>query len=317
MKSQRRYGFTPLEIKVSNGRSKKFLTGPVRKIPSNGAGFTVVEILTVLAIIAIMVGILVPTVSFVRNTAKEAKQRTQLAAIDMALMAFKGDQGDYPSSDVLKQTPFNYCGAQRLAEALVGWDLLGFHPDSKFIASNHVTDPEGVYNADDNINLDKRKGPYLELSTANAFKLSDLFVSCGSGTWALAPDTYVLCDVFGIKPVSYTTASGTTTTVMAGTPILYYKANTSSKLHNTGDDITKRIYSALDNKTLTELKIKDPGRLHPLAEDDGSFNFTYFYNYITDPKITARPWPYRPDSYILISAGVDGLYGTNDDICNF
>jgi hypothetical protein len=42
-----------------------------------------------------------------------------------------------------------------------------------------------------------------------------------------------------------------------------------------------------------------------------------FYSYIRDPKVLARAWPYRPDSYILISAGPDGLYGTNDDIRNF
>ena len=280
-------------------------------------GFTVVELLTVIAIIAILVGIFIPTVSFVRNTAREAKQRTQLVAIDMAIMAFRGDYGDYPRSDVLQQSPFNYCGAQRLAEALVGWDLLGFHPDTGWTADDvdRRYDLDGMTEPQIKDNLNKRIGPYLELSTANAFKLSDLFVSCGSGTWALAPDTYVLCDVFGIKPVSYTTASGTTTTVKAGTPILYYRAKTSSKVHNTGP-VPDRIYSAIDNKTLTELKIKDPDRPH-LLDDDGSFAFVDFYDYITDPKVTAIDWPYRPDSYILISAGVDGLYGTNDDICNF
>jgi len=99
MKFQRRQGFTPLEIKISNGRSKKFLTG-----------FTIVELLTVLAIIAILVGILVPTVSFVRNTAREAKQQAQLAAIDMAIMAFKGDHGYYPPSDWRVPDGY-YCGA--------------------------------------------------------------------------------------------------------------------------------------------------------------------------------------------------------------
>jgi hypothetical protein len=38
---------------------------------------------------------------------------------------------------------------------------------------------------------------------------------------------------------------------------------------------------------------------------------------LRDPKITATKWPYRPDSYILISAGADGLYGTQDDVTNF
>ena len=43
---------------------------------------------------------------------------------------------------------------------------------------------------------------------------------------------------------------------------------------------------------------------------------------LIDPKAKAASggiinWPYRPDSYILISAGADGLYGTGDDITNF
>ena len=46
--------------------------------------------------------------------------------------------------------------------------------------------------------------------------------------------------------------------------------------------------------------------------------FDYFYDYIRDPKVSDRhPWPFRPDSYLLISAGMDGLYGTEDDIRNF
>lgn len=34
-------------------------------------------------------------------------------------------------------------------------------------------------------------------------------------------------------------------------------------------------------------------------------------------KITTMSRPYRAETYILISAGEDGLYGTMDDICNF
>ena len=46
---------------------------------------------------------------------------------------------------------------------------------------------------------------------------------------------------------------------------------------------------------------------------------SFFYEYIADPKVstTTIKWPSRPDSYILISAGTDSLYGTRDDICNF
>ena len=31
----------------------------------------------------------------------------------------------------------------------------------------------------------------------------------------------------------------------------------------------------------------------------------------------SQPEPHRRDTFILISAGGDGLYGTADDICNF
>ena len=296
-----RNGFTPLEIKISNGRSKKFLTG-----------FTVVELLTVLAIIAIMVGILVPTVSFVRNTASEARQKTQLATIDMALMAFKGDQGDYPPSNL--NVTDDYCGAQKLAEALVGWDLLGFHPDSDWRADGYdkdggarTYDPEQVRDEDsDNVldTLNERIGPYLEVGTASCFTLEQLF---GTGTpTTLALDTYVLCDSFAAKTVTIIGTSKTIT-VKAGRPILYYKAKTDSKVINIGR-VERRIYNEEDNAVLVELN-------NPVTPDPLLSNF--YDDYIIDPRVTAIDWPYRPDSYILISAGVDGLYGTNDDICNF
>jgi hypothetical protein len=38
---------------------------------------------------------------------------------------------------------------------------------------------------------------------------------------------------------------------------------------------------------------------------------------ILNQQATAGKMPYRADSYILISAGRDGLYGTADDIVNF
>ncbi len=42
-----------------------------------------------------------------------------------------------------------------------------------------------------------------------------------------------------------------------------------------------------------------------------------FYKAITNTKITTTPRPHNEDSYILLSAGWDGLYGTSDDVYNF
>jgi prepilin-type N-terminal cleavage/methylation domain-containing protein len=282
-------------------------------------GFTLVELLTVLGIIAILVGLLVPALAAVRNIAMKTKQQAQLVAIDQALISFRSDYGDYPPSYLSEDD--DYCGAQKLAEALVGWDLLGFHPDSHWQADgrnnetywargiSYAPDEYFFYDTDSDFDMDKRKGPYLERETANAFRLGNiseekpgLFDVDDIDT--LAPDTYVLCDKFSRTSV---TVGGKI--VKAGTPILYYKANTSSKVIRILGRPKNRIYNYFDN---SDLAVLNDGGDSKLADEE------FFYEeYIIDPKIEARPWPYRPDSYILISAGADGEYGTSDDITNF
>jgi prepilin-type N-terminal cleavage/methylation domain-containing protein len=286
-------------------------------------GLTMIELLVVLAIIALLVGLLLPALSVVRNVAKETKEKAQLSTIELALAAFKNDEGDYPPSNwVLPPAPgSDYCGAQKLAEALLGWDLLGFHPNSAWRADGldalggpgsydpaHARDINGDGIPD---TFDERKGPYLELATANAFKLVDLFRPNPVGSLA---DTFVICDVFGakkitmVKGIDSVTGQPITVNEKAGTPILYYRANTSGKIIND-------VYRVSDNDALVSLGKMTDGQPHPLGNTYNAYQ--PFYDYIRDPKITARPWPYRPDSYILISAGADGLYGTSDDIRNF
>ena len=287
----------------------------------NKTGLTMIELLVVLAIIALLVGLLVPALSTVRKTARETKQKAQFATIELALVAFKNDDGDYPLSITPQPgTPgSDYCGAQKLTEALLGWDLLGFHPNSAWRADGlDVGGGPGSYDPvqtrdispQDNIpdTFDERKGPYLELATIGAFRLGNISVSKPGlfvDTGPLAPDTFVLCDVFGGKKIMMPNG----TIVQAGAPILYYRANTSLKR-------IRGVYNVYDNDTLVVMKQQADGRLHPLADTNNQYGF-FYDEYIRDPKITARVWPYRPDSYILISAGADGLYGTPDDICNF
>lgn len=302
------------------------------------------EILTVVSIIAILLGVLIPALSMVRNFAKETRQKAQFASIELALFAFRNDYGDYPESYLDSSiSGYSYCGAHKLAEALVGWDLLGFHPKSLFRSDGlnpNLPPPDDVLYPDATTtppappppypawyvtNLESRKGLYLELETANAFRLGATAIGTTTcdGLYRdpapLAPDRFVLCDSFNIKTITITQtdASGNTTTVRhrAGTPILYYRANTQYKDHD-ADFLDRRIYNATDNMDLVDLgRIKD-GEDHEI-KDDGSFLFSDFYDYITDPKVTTISWPYNPDSYILISAGLDGFYGTEDDITNF
>lgn len=271
--------------------------------------FTVVELLVVLGIISLLVGLLIPALSLVRNKAKEAKQLAQFNAIEMALTTFRNDHGDYPPSDWLLPPAqgSDYCGAQKLAEALLGWDLLGFHPKSDFRSNGFNDNGIFVYDANDAILFSQRKGPYLELAATNVFRLGQISVfkpGIFLDTAPLAPDTYVLCDEFTLTKIKLPNGK----VVSAGSPILYYRANTAEKT-------IRGMYDVTDNDVLVQVKQRADNREHPLSRPANQFQ--YFYDYIRDPKISARPWPYRPDSYLLISAGPDGLYGTGDDICNF
>jgi len=54
-------------------------------------GFTLVELLTVLAIIAMLVGLLIPSLTMIRNTARRAKQKAQLKELHTGLnLIFSG-----------------------------------------------------------------------------------------------------------------------------------------------------------------------------------------------------------------------------------
>ena len=279
------------------------------------------EMLIVLGILMLLVGLLIPALTAVKNIAKETKQQAQFSTIELALAGFKNDYGDYPPSDWALPTNTNltadttYCGAQKLAEALLGWDLLGFHPDSTWRADGlDMTGGAMTYDPlkTRDLNTDgiadtmtERKGPYLELATTNAFKIFDLFSINGQYSGQLAPETYVLCDAFKSRQVRLISGE----VVKAGAPILYYRANTSQQ-------IIRGRYNTQDNYPLIMQKQQFDGKYHRLG--DGTNQYQFFYEeYIRDPKIEARLWPYRPDSYLLISAGADGLYGTADDIRNF
>jgi prepilin-type N-terminal cleavage/methylation domain-containing protein len=281
--------------------------------------FTLVELLTVLAIITLLVGLLIPSLTMIRNVAKEAKQKSQLTEIGLALTGFRNDYGDYPYSDQISHdtSAADYCGAQKLAEALLGRDLMGFHPKSTWSATDatwYLPNPTPA-------NLDQRRGPYLELGTESAFRLGDLYTPASLAVPAtpLAANTFVICDSFGVKKV--TIAPGQT--AKAGMPILYYRADTSRKKFD-GTGIppgSQDIYNFMDNYPLIQVADSEDGPPpdHPLATLGGTYFYSPQYK-IVDQKIfgsTGRRWPLRPDSYLLISAGADGKYGTDDDICNF
>lgn len=282
------------------------------------AAFTIVELLTVMSIIVILIGLLVPALNQVKRFAYGVKQMAQLKSIDTAIELFNSEFDGYPDSSALGPDNRPYCGAMKLCEAVMGQDLQGFHPDSIFRSDGTdgagrilYPDANAVTPAAYRDNLSMRKGPYLPLENANAFMVRDLYPDPGP----FNPRHFVLCDVF--RRVTHRS-----TGKKVGMPILYYKANTANTRHNVANpNDPENIYNYLDNQALLMLgKPWDQGATatipHRLAVEQGRQGVRFYMNTKND-KVTTASRPYRADTFILISAGWDGEYGTPDDICNF
>lgn len=63
------------------------------------AAFTIIELLTVIAVIGILAAILIPTVSSVRRSAAKAKTKVQFSQWAAAIESFRGEYGYYPQFD--------------------------------------------------------------------------------------------------------------------------------------------------------------------------------------------------------------------------
>ena len=313
---------------------------PINKQYNKKTAFTIIELLTVMSIIVILIGLLSPALTKVNRYAREVKQRAQFHSIDIAIELYNKEFEGYPDSGALDTaTPaVAYCGAMKLCEAMLGQDLLGFHPDSVFKSdgTDNSIPPVQLYPDEGTVtpqvykeNLSTRKGPYLQLENTNAYRLGNIYQVAGvPATAPLNPERFVLCDVYNrVKLKPDPTVLNDKTSGRTGMPILYYKADTSKTGHdaNAVPPPNTNIYNYQDNADLVMLGLPwDPpppagtGPPHQLYQDPLlTKNWERFYISTRDDKITTTVKPRRADSYILISAGFDGLYGTRDDIFNF
>jgi type II secretory pathway pseudopilin PulG len=334
-------------------KEKKMKT--ISKSSKKRAGFTIIELLTVMSIIIILISLLIPSLNALRRYGYYVKQKNQFHGIDVALEFFNAEWEGYPDSGPLDIATQSYCGAMKLCEALMGQDLLGFNPESRFyqVGTTDGLAPSGDIpsNAGNdlypgrrplspniiNASRKERKELFLPIENAGACKMEEIYLKAeveakfGAETGTLP----VLCDV-------YPTTINRRTGKNIGMPVLYYKADSNKKNHPTPKapvppwnswtfadiDTIGFTYDYRDNQNLVDLGLP----MYPT----GLYNHNMSLNAGITPdgdtvegpdRFYIETWnknvvistgrSYRADSYILMSAGFDGIYGTKDDVFNF
>ena len=285
--------------------------------------FTIVELLTVMSIIVILIGLMVPALNKVRRYARDVQQKAQFNAINAAVELFSNEFDGYPPSTAMDSMGQQYCGAMKLCEALMGQDLLGFHTNSVFRRDGldaagrlplYPPNIDAMTAALRENNLKARKGPFLQAENANAFQMQDIY---GTNIGPFLGTTFVLCDVY-----SRQMQSGKKT----GMPVLYYRADTANSYHDpnfaqgmTPADSKGNIYNYWDNHEVVKLgkAWQAGGTSSGVSNAHKMLDPIRFYRNTRIDQITTTQRPQRADTFILISAGWDGEYGTADDICNF
>ncbi|RKY07208.1 MAG: hypothetical protein DRP56_06130 [Planctomycetota bacterium] len=302
-----------------------------------------------MGVIAVLIGLMVPALALVKDYSKRIQQKAQFHGIDMGLQMYKTEMGSFPESSENLYSPKAgdtsadaYCGANKLAEAMVGLDLIGYHPSSSFrgdgdstvMLTTGVTGDVTVHNAEVDTpnwqtvaeNMDARKGPFVDLEKVNAFRMDEVYDAANLGTFASSTNVgagtmypLVLCDVYAQKR----SGIGAKKT---GTPILYFRAHTNYKFQDSmvnsdgvGGADDDDIYSYYDNEELLLNGMPNDGTpftvVTPIAPATTAFEM--FEKMIVNENVTTIQRPYRADSYILVSAGKDGDFGTADDVFNF
>jgi len=135
----------------------------VKKLHTRRGGFTLIELMIVVAIIGILAAIAIPNFLRFQLKAKSSEGKTNLAAIRTAEESYFAEYGNYvsalPSPPTASMAPFNQKTVYSDAVANAGFDIVGWSPEGMVyfnysVETNNPTDDQFTAGAGADIDND-------------------------------------------------------------------------------------------------------------------------------------------------------------------
>jgi prepilin-type N-terminal cleavage/methylation domain-containing protein len=287
--------------------------------------FSLVELIVAIAIIAVLIGILIPTIAGVRKAAKAADTRNQISRISAAIERYNGDFHAYPG-------PFSNAQVQPGTVPLAIGSTIGTTPSVPLTGAGPVTSTENMVVAlVGGVGVTETTPGTIATFVYEPARL-------GKGPMNLNPlnpkqyPSYLEPGEDELKNVSgqqYVTAGGATVTFGgsaipelidrfqnedAPRPILYIRAKVGAPgVVDTAGSINFNQYNP------RHLAVYGVTSYPEGADPSDTTGISGSYNFFRSASSPAAPndVPNQKDGFILLSAGKDGVYGTSDDILSY
>ena len=282
-----------------------------RSRASGVSAFTIVELLVVFAVIVLLVGLLLPALKAARDIGKSTEQKSQISKLDQACEAYYQVFDAYPGPLPNKHLGFpkhgsggewtDVSGTENLYYGLAGLHGLG-PTEPPFDSYTFPGDLRGPGPEDDPTGSVVQHEPFYK------FRSGEVDTSASANKeWHETDNRMEIWDVFS-DPL----------------PLLYFRANVGMGKPAGKSKYDEYQYCVSDNFGYyihwagTAPEFPEGFTEHYLVSDTtsgtGEDGYDHWEDMVTDDRTEEA---HNKDRFLLISAGRDREWGTEDDVTNF